>query len=362
MKNFVERYNVLNKNLLQKFLEMCDEENVVYSAYSIVTLLAVAAQATSSDTRGEILKAVAKEMTYEELENALKELGGKLKENEDVISANATIVRREIEKSILPDYSERLKASFDGDLVVSQNIVKDTNAWVSEKTNGRIMKVADDFMSDMLVCLINAILFEAEWKDEYEEEDIFENGMFTNADGSISDVTMLSSVEWNYLENEYFTGFAKPYKNSFSYVALLPKKKKSRHFLMRAVEQTDITELFRSCSNEEVWVDMPEFTVDFEGKLNGICKDIGIDRLFDSAADFSNMSSEDLKMNAIIHKAKIEVDRKGTKAVAVTEGLVGAGCPPMKDHHTVTLDRPFLYAIVHNETGIPVFTGMVNKL
>ena len=74
------------------------------------------------------------------------------------------------------------------------------------------------------------------------------------------------------------------------------------------------------------------------------------------------MSSEWLKMAAIIHKARIEVDRHGTKAAAVTMGIVYAGAAPRFDYKIVELDRPFVYAIMHNETGLPVFTGVVNML
>lgn len=42
-------------------------------------------------------------------------------------------------------------------------------------------------------------------------------------------------------------------------------------------------------------------------------------------------------------------------SVAVSEG-----CLP--DFFTVKLDRPFIYAIMHDDTGLPVFAGAVNKL
>ena len=44
--------------------------------------------------------------------------------------------------------------------------------------------------------------------------------------GADSYESLLSSTEWRYLENDFFTGFAKPYKANCSYVALLPKKAK----------------------------------------------------------------------------------------------------------------------------------------
>lgn len=75
------------------------------------------------------------------------------------------------------------------------------------------------------------------------------------------------------------------------------------------------------------------------------------------------MSSEWLKADAVIHKARIEVDRQGTKASAVSAMVVVAGCAPDYDRiKYVALNRPFLYAIVHEKTGLPVFAGILNRL
>jgi len=88
----------------------------------------------------------------------------------------------------------------------------------------------------------------------------------------------------------------------------------------------------------------------------------GINEIFSNLADFSPFSSARLKMDSIIHKARIEVDRNGTKAAAVTMDIVCAGCAPRFDYKIVELNRPFVYAIIHTKTGLPVFTGIVNKL
>ena len=60
--------------------------------------------------------------------------------------------------------------------------------------------------------------------EPYEDEDIYEDEEFANADGSKAEVTMLVSKEECYIENDLFTGFIKPYKESgYSFMALLPK-------------------------------------------------------------------------------------------------------------------------------------------
>ena len=57
---------------------------------------------------------------------------------------------------------------------------------------------------------------------------------------------------------------------------------------------------------------------------------------------------------------RLDVDRKGTKAAAITIAeAVALGEPP--EYEKVILDRPFIYAIMHNETGLLVLAGVYNR-
>ncbi len=57
------------------------------------------------------------------------------------------------------------------------------------------------------------------------------------------------------------------------------------------------------------------------------------------------------------------MNRQGTKASAVSAMIVVAGCAPDFDRMKyVELNRPLMYAIVHEDTGLPIFTGILNRL
>lgn len=62
----------------------------------------------------------------------------------------------------------------------------------------------------------------------------------------------------------------------------------------------------------------------------------------------------------IVLKSQILVNPDGTKAAAHTESIVYAGAIPRIKQ--LYFDRPFIYAIMHVRTGIPVFIGMVNSI
>jgi len=361
--NYKSQYNKLTQIFMEQLLKQKRGKNFVLSPYSIIMLLGIAAHATDNTTRAEILRLVAPGLDMEQAETIFLELQRDMNEHPELISLNAVCVRSDFEKNIRPEYGKELEKKFDGKLFTTDNIVEDVNAWVKEHTKGMIDKIVDESSASMLVCLLNAIAFEADWDEVYEDDDIFEND-FTNADGTTSKVNYLKSTEETFVENRFFSGFVKPYKNSeFSFMALLPKKKKSQLFLRRAIKQTDFSNLFEAGVNRRVYVTMPEFKYDFSQELTEISKTLGIKEVFTNAADFSNISSGNLKVDEIIHKAHIEVDRKGTKAAAVTSAICVLGCTLMKSRYEkVCLNRPFVYAIMNNKTGLPVFTGVANQL
>jgi Serine protease inhibitor len=109
---------------------------------------------------------------------------------------------------------------------------------------------------------------------------------------------------------------------------------------------------------------MPEFTIDHTENLKTLLERKGIENIFTDSADFSPMAANTpLKIDSITHKAHIEVDRRGTKAAVVTYSyVVAAGAPMMDEYKSVVLDRPFVYAIMHKKTGLPLFIGTVQNL
>lgn len=81
-------------------------------------------------------------------------------------------------------------------------------------------------------------------------------------------------------------------------------------------------------------------------------------RLYEHA-DFSPVTKEWLKGDKIIHKARIQVNEEGTRAAAITSfPMVGAAFI----EEELIFDRPFIYAIMNNTTGLPAFAGIVKNL
>ena len=64
----------------------------------------------------------------------------------------------------------------------------------------------------------------------------------------------------------------------------------------------------------------------------------------------------DIVITAALHGAKVIVDENGTEAAAATAIAFAESMPPEPDL-TIVADRPFLWAIVHQDTGALLFVG-----
>ena len=66
-------------------------------------------------------------------------------------------------------------------------------------------------------------------------------------------------------------------------------------------------------------------------------------------------------ISCVLHKAYIAVDEKGTKAGA-SPAIEAPAAGDWEDRRRVFLDRPFVYAIIDNAAGLPIFIGAVTDI
>lgn len=353
------KYNELTASFLQQLATEQKGQNVIFSPASIITLLVMTAQATAGSTRDEIVNALGAGMTYEEITASISSLLQTLNGRDGYHSSSAIVTNKMIGSKIKARGAKVMHDTYGADLIKSDDIVRDVNTWVNDKTNGMIPQLADESMQNILVALINAVVYEGTWEDPFEDEAV-RSGIFRNADGSVASVQMMSGREDLYVEDRYYRGFVKYYGHGYCYMALLPRKT-GQAGLYHALRHTDFTALFNNCRPASVNIRMPEYRYDFSGDLMRLCERIGIHQIFTDTADFSPLASTQLIVDNIIQKAHIEVDRNGTKAAAASMAVM-CGCLPTIEQKRVYLNRPFVYAIIHGESGVPVFAGVVNQL
>ncbi len=271
-----------------------------------------------------------------------------------------------VEKEFLQtnkDYydAEVYKAPFD------DSTKNDINAWVNEKTDGQIKKLLEQKPpEDAVMYLINALSFDAEWLDIYKDTSVRKDE-FTTQNGDKKTVDFMRSTEHGYIELPNAVGFSKPYAdNKYSFVALLPEEGLAVSDFIASMDGKTLIEAIKNQSNDQVHASMPKFAFEYNKELAEILKELGIKDAFDAnLADFSSLgqsSQGNIFISRVIHKTKIEVDEKGTKAGAVTAVEIMAGSAPLAEPKIVNLNRPFFFMIVDNEFGLPIFMGALNDV
>ena len=244
---------------------------------------------------------------------------------------------------------------------------KDINKWVDHYTDGMIDSILEDpIPAEAVMYVVNALVFDAKWEEEYEKKDILTD-TFTSLSGTESPVTMLRSEESRYLTVEGGFGVAKPYKGTgYCFVGLLPEEGPDIYEFAASLDGGDWTAMWQEQTRETVYTRIPEFTYASDMNLTASLQEMGMTDLFSSdTADLSGLGTSavgNLYCDGVFQKTFIQVDRNGTKAAAVTWAVNKAESAAPMEPKYVYLDRPFVYAIVDTGTGLPLFVGIVTRL
>lgn len=238
------------------------------------------------------------------------------------------------------------------------------NNWVKKNTDGMIEKIIDDIDPDAVMYLINTVLFDAEWENIYKKDEV-RDGTFTALDGTKRTASMMYSAEHLYLDDGKAIGFIKPYRNGYSFVALLPNEDISLSDYAASMTGKSFADTIKNAEDVPVEAAMPKFSYDYDIEMSGALKAFGMSLPFDpEKADFSALGyyeSGNIFISRVLHKAYITVDEKGTKAGAATAADIKA-TSDTGGLYSVTLDRPFVYAVIDDACGLPVFIGAVTDI
>ncbi len=359
LSQYAATYNCFTEQLIGYCLSHYSKKNTFVSPLSVLLLLSMIADATAADTRAEILSALS-------VPHGINDIGALLGAFQQALkadgchSANAAFIRSDIFPTLRSDYTKRLRHVYDGEVFPTTASADRVNHWIKRQTHSMIENAIKE-KKDVLLSLINAVAFEEAWAHPFENEDVSRQ-LFYNIDDSRNQVSMLNGYVNHYLENDRFTGFLIQYASwNWSYMALLPKERGAAA-LQQSIAGMNITEIFQSQRYCSVKFKLPEYKISAGYELSDFCKSQGISEVFTDEADFSPLSPLSLKLDSIEHKAYVEVNRQGTRAAAVSmSDIILTGLPP-NEQKQVYINRPFIFAIIHQKSRLPLFTGIVNQL
>lgn len=350
-------------NLFDKLVEGNPDENTFISPVSIAMALAM----TYNGARGETQKAMAEALELQgvslgELNQANAMLMAKLRNlgNDVLLNLANSLWAREGEE-FKQDFMERNRDFYQAHIEnLDFNDPKAPsviNAWIKEKTQGKIEDMVDEIPRSAILYLINAAYFRGSWGVEFNKEYTRERD-FTLLDGSKKRVLMMmaGSKSFRYLMGESFDAVGLPYGDGkASMYIFVPHRESSLEEFYRDLNAGNWEDWMSQSRQSELVVVMPRFKLEYEVILNSALEKLGMGVTFDgSEADFTGMCAGKCWIDEVKHKAFVEVNEEGTEAAAATSVRMKKG-PATYVH----VDRPFFCAIRDNETGAILFMGSI---
>jgi serpin B len=346
------------------------EGNLFFSPYSISTALAMAYAGARGNTETQMAQALHFVLKQEQLHPAFAFLEAKLRD----LQREGHIQLR-VANALWPQKGYALQDEFlalsnlcYGALVTGVDYrdvgtaCATINAWVEEKTEGKIQDMIPSGLLDAMtrLVLVNAIYFKGNWASQFDQSLTRDAAFWVTADEQVHVPMMMNTHWYGYREGDGLQTLELPYAgNNLSMIVLLPKEIDG---LTELEERLTVENLGRWLEHRERWqvdVLLPRFEISSPFRLEAALMSMGMVDAFRDAADFSGMDgSKALTLRAVLHKAFAAVTEEGTEAAAATAvamQLIGLSSPlPV-----FRADHPFVFLIRENSTGSILFLGRV---
>lgn len=366
---------------LDLFLRLDDTTNLFFSPYSVYAALGMA----FAGARGRTEKEMAATLRLPAGQEAAYSYIASLKDRLDSISArgqvrlstaNALWCRKglSMQDSFL-DVQRRYFATgvdFADFKTNPEGERLRINKWAEERTQHRIKDlIPPDFIDTataMVLC--NALYFKGRWASIFDSTRT-RKGDFLLSDGSRIKVPLMALTgSFRIAHSKGFSVLELPYSGGeMSFVVFLPDS--TRHLrrmesdLGKGAAEKSLTELMAS-QPIAVSVVLPRFKAVSGFEFSTPLKAMGIQSAFErkgalGGADFSGIfKDKEIFIKAVLHKAYVEVNEKGSEAAAATAVLMRLGARlPKESPEIFRADRPFTFLIRDNRTGVNLFAGRV---
>jgi serpin B len=254
--------------------------------------------------------------------------------------------------------------------------VAEINELVAKQTEDKIVNLLAPGSLDVAtrLVLVNAIYLNAAWATPFPEratEDgpfypegprsaIRDNSATQDRGTPVTTAMMRLRAELRYLRGDDYQAVVLPYRGGRLAMTIVLPDGPLRPGLI-----AEVTGIGGRARRRRVSLTLPRFRHESGFELSSRLAGLGIRRAFSAEqADFSGITNaERLHIDAVMHKAFIDVAEKGTEAAAATAVAMAAmaSVRPAAEPVTLTVDHPFLFAITDTATGLPLFLGQVTR-
>ena len=356
-------------NLLRQLAQDRPATNISISPYSAATVLEMVGNGAVGRTRAEMQQVLGTTgLSPDNVNAGHKNIASALKSaNDQVILETADAIWYRSGIKIRPEFLAVNQEFYDATVEAldfsDPHAVDVINDWASEKTHGKITRIADGMIDprDTRLFLADAVYFKGKWSHPFEAKDTKERPFYLRSGDQKLVPMMTQTRNFGYLEGLDYQAVRLPYsgENLAMYV-LLPVRDSNLADLVGKLSGDTWERIRRQFRGTDGTVVIPKFKVECSTELKRPLESLGMKAAFDaSRADLSGIAPH-LYISAAIQKTFVEVNEEGTEAAAVTGVAVTATALRLPSQpFQMVVDRPFLFLIEDRPTQTILFLGVV---
>ncbi|MEY9211131.1 serpin family protein [Thermobifida halotolerans] len=326
---------------------------VVWSPYSVACALGLLATGARGATRDELAALLGAD-----LDGMLAALDEAVADSPDLASRTALWVRADV--PVRPAFTAGLRDRPDSDVRAAdfrgdpEGVRAGVNADVAETTRGMIRELLTpgSVTADMLAILVNALWTKARWITEFQPE-LTRDRPFHAPAATRRTALMHRTGEMPYAETDGWRMASLHAHDELAVDVLLPPESAPSAALTAAL----LTALYRRQRRTRVELALPRFDLTHRRGLTEVLAAAGVRALFTDAADLSGVSTVPLRVDAVVHQARLRVDEKGAEGAAATAMMVRVAGMAPRPPVPFVVDRPF--RVVVRRRGAILFLGTV---
>lgn len=358
--------------LTAQFLSGAGEENALLSPVNLYMALAMLAELTGGESRGQLLELIGVDSVEALREQASAIWRACSRDEEEIQSVLAGSVWLRDDFGYVQSTMDTLAntyyaSSYRGEMG-SAEINSAIQAWLNEQTRGLLEEQAANIETNPLTVLLLAttIYYSAQWTDEFNEAANYTD-VFHAPSGDTEAEYMRAERGMDYFSGDGWGAVRLPLRGGNGMWFILPDEGVAVDELLQSEE---VLGLMASGPNElagkyaVVHLSVPKFDIAAQLDLIGGLMELGVTDVFDpDVSDFTPMTTDTdmpIYVSEATHAARVKIDEEGVEAAAFTVITADGAAAEPEDEIYFTLDRPFLFAISSRD-GLPLFTGVVNR-
>ncbi|MGM0462866.1 MAG: serpin family protein [Fibrobacterota bacterium] len=341
------------------------QENICISPYGIESLFTLLMPGSRAATREEIIHLFGWEDAPEFYTRAAQKHRNITEENKQNTTLMAHALWPDEHFDISPRYSSRIEELFPATI---QNLnfsqpeksSRTINSWSDEQTQGMIPTLLSPggISSNTRLIATNAVYFNGKWADPFDSNATARAPFYTLAGDTVDMPFMSEEKRLPFFQNDSVRMVELPYAEKHYSMFVLQSPNTSIGTLEEKLTPEFLDSLSNKLTNQRIFLYLPKWNSENSWSLSAFLKEMGLEKTFSPAADFSGISDAEnaLYLNEVIHNTRIRVSEEGTEAAGASAAVMPASAM-VEGAPLVEFNTPFLYIIRHNNTGALLFMG-----